>query len=259
MSAAEKHKIRLVLPFVNNWGDYGGIAAYSAAFGTNATSFFTDSRAQAAYLLYIQTLVTRYRSSPAIFAWELGNEPRCHGCDSSVITNWATSTSEYIKSLDPDHLVTLGDEGWLAPADGVGDGTYAYSGVEGVDWVANLKIKTLDYGVFHLYPSSWSYADYSWGNTWIEQHDALGKAAGKPVILEEYGTPFPHNHTGTERPWQQTVLQSGIAADQIWQFGSNRLSVPAASLSDVNTIFHNDTEYMVLARQHAAEMLAKPV
>ncbi len=47
---------------------------------------------------------------------------------------------------------------------------------------------------------SWGY-NYTWGSTWIEQHDAIGAKAGKPVILEEYGTPFPNNHTPTEGPW----------------------------------------------------------
>ena len=37
---------------------------------------------------------------------------------------------------------------------------------EGVDFVANLKIPTLDYGVFHLYPNSWGY-NYTWGSEWI--------------------------------------------------------------------------------------------
>lgn len=155
-------------------------------------------------------------------------------------------------------MVTLGDEGWFAPADGIGDGSYAYGGAEGVDFVENLKIPTLDYGTFHLYPNSWGY-NYTWGNTFIEEHDAVGKAIGKPVILEEYGTPFPHNHTGTEGPWQKTVLKSGLAADQIWQFGTPDLSVPAADLSDVNTIFYNDTEYVTLGRVHAALMLAKRI
>jgi len=257
VSSAEKYGIKLVLPFLNNWDNYGGIAAYSAAFGNNATTFFTDATAQAAYRAYIKVIVDRYKSSSAIFAWELCNEPRCHGCDSSVVTNWATSTSEYIKSLDASHMVTLGDEGWLTPADGVGDGSYAYSGAEGVDWVANLKIETLDYGVLHLYPNSWGY-NYTWGSEWIEQHDTIGKALGKPVILEEYGSPFPNNHTGTEAPWQETVLKSGIAADQIWQFGTYDLSVPGADLADVNTIFYNATEYWTLGRLHAAEMLVKP-
>jgi mannan endo-1,4-beta-mannosidase len=201
ISSAEKHGVKIVLPFLNNWGDYGGINAYGVAFGTNSTSFYTDPKAQKAYKAYVKAIVTRYRSSTAIFSWELCNEPRCKGCASSVITNWASEISAYIKSLDPGHMVTLGDEGWLYPNAAAGyDGSYAYSGAEGVDFVANLKVKTLDYGTFHLYPNSWGY-DYTWGPEWITQHDALGKAAGKPVVLEEYGTPFPGNHTPTEGPW----------------------------------------------------------
>lgn len=43
--------------------------------------------------------------------------------------------------------------------------------------------------------------NYTWGNEWIEQYDKLGKQVGKPVILEEYGTPFPYNHIENEAPW----------------------------------------------------------
>jgi mannan endo-1,4-beta-mannosidase len=151
------------LPFVNNWGDYGGIGAYNTAFGGNATTWFTDSMSQKVYKDYIKTLVTRYKKSTAIFAWELANEPRCHGCPTSIIYNWASEISEYIKSLDSDHMVTLGDEGWQSPADGYGDGSYAYGAFEGVDFALNLQIKTLDYGVLHLHPNSWGY-NYTWGN-----------------------------------------------------------------------------------------------
>lgn len=256
VSAAEKYGVKLVLPLLNNWDNYGGIPAYGTAFGSNDTSFYTDPVAQKAYKAYVRTVVTRYARSTALFAWELCNEPRCQGCESSVIYHWATQISQYIKSIDPVHMVTLGDEGWLTPEDKIGDGSYAYSGDTGVDFVANLKISTLDYGVFHLYPNSWGY-NYTWGSTWIQQHDAIGKAAGKPVILEEYGTPFPNNHTGTEAPWQKTVLESGLAADQIWQFGSYDLSVPAASLSDVNSIFYGTAEYQILGIEHAMQMLSK--
>jgi mannan endo-1,4-beta-mannosidase len=257
VSSAEKHGVKLVLPFVNNWGDYGGINAYNVAFGGNSTTWFTDVESQTAYKAYIKALVTRYSSSTAIFSWELANEPRCHGCNTSVIYDWASSISSYIKSLDASHLVTLGDEGWLAPQDDIGDGSYAYSGGEGVDFALNLEIPTLDYGVFHLYPDSWGYS-YTWGNEWIVQHDLIGKSSGKPVILEEYGAPFPHNHTRVEEPWQTTVLKNtSIAADQIWQFGSPDLSVSPGSLGDVNTIYYNDTEYKILGSGHAAALLAK--
>ena len=51
-------------------------------------------------------------------------------------------------------MVTLGDEGWLC---GGGDGSYAYSCAEGVDFAKNLAIPTLDYGTFHMYPDQWGY------------------------------------------------------------------------------------------------------
>lgn len=81
VAAAEKYDIKLIINFVNNWSDYGGIAAYVAAFGGSATSWFTDTDSQAQYQTYIKAVVSRYESSTAIFAWELANEPRCSGCD----------------------------------------------------------------------------------------------------------------------------------------------------------------------------------
>lgn len=81
VSSAESHDIKLIINFVNNWSDYGGIAAYVAAFGGNSSTWFTDSPSQAQYQTYIKTVVSRYTTSPAILAWELANEPRCSGCD----------------------------------------------------------------------------------------------------------------------------------------------------------------------------------
>jgi mannan endo-1,4-beta-mannosidase len=155
-------------------------------------------------------------------------------------------------------MVTLGDEGWLAPSSWSGDGSYAYSDRNGFDFVANLNISTLDNGVFHIYPNSRRY-NYTCGVLWIQVHDVIGKVAGKPVILEEYGTPLPNNHTETEAPWQDAVLKSGLAADQIWQFGSYSLSVPGANLGDVNSIYSNQTENQTLGEDHAMKMLNKGV
>lgn len=149
VSSAESRGIKLIINFVNNWADYGGIDAYVRVFGGTHQTWYTNSAAQAQYQKYIAAVVGRYKSSSAIFAWELANESRCNGCDTSVIYKWATTTSAYIKSLDPNHMVTLGDEGMgLA-----GDGSYPYQYSEGVDFVKNLGISTLDFGTLHLYPS----------------------------------------------------------------------------------------------------------
>jgi mannan endo-1,4-beta-mannosidase len=137
-------------------------------------------------------------------------------------------------------------------------GSYASSGRNGVDFVANLNISTLDYCVFYVYPNFWGY-NYTIRAQWIRKHDAIGKAAGRPVILREYGTPFPNNHTETEAPWQHAVLKSDLAADQISQFGSYSLSVPGANLGDVNSIYSNQTVYQTLGEDHAMKLLNKGV
>lgn len=169
VAAAEKRDIKLIINFVNNWSDYGGINAYTTAFGGNSTSWYTSSEIQNVYRRYIKAVVSRYSQSSAIFAWELANEPRCNGCDTSVIYDWISSTSAFIKSIDPLHMVGIGDGTLASPLmkiallisnpEGFGldigsDGSYPYTYAEGLDFAKNLKIDTIDFGTFHLYPAT---------------------------------------------------------------------------------------------------------
>jgi mannan endo-1,4-beta-mannosidase len=109
VASAEARNVKLIINFVNNWSDYGGMAAYVTAFGGSQTSWYTNTAAQTAYQAYIKAVVSRYINSSAVFAWELANEPRCNGCDTSVLYNWIKTTSAYIKSLDSEHMVAIGD------------------------------------------------------------------------------------------------------------------------------------------------------
>ena len=253
VAAAETYGLQLVLTLNNNWDDLGGIDTYARAFNTTHNGFYTNKAAQAAYKKYIKLIVNRYKHSCAIFAWQLANEVRCSQCDTSVIYNWAEDTSAYIKSLDPHHMVSLGDEGWLASPQG--DGSYAYSGYEGVDFAKNLEIPTLDYGTFHLYPNNWGY-NYSWGNAWIEQHNAVGKAVGKPAVLEEYGVPDPNFREGVMFQWQDTVVtKTSVAYDSFWQFGTKFAS--GINPYDEFAIYYGSGEYNVLAKEHVADVNAK--
>jgi len=81
VSSAAAHGLKLIINFVNNWNDYGGINAYVNAFGGSASTWYTNTAAQAQYQKYIEAVVSRYKTSTAVFAWELANEPRCSGCD----------------------------------------------------------------------------------------------------------------------------------------------------------------------------------
>ncbi|KAL9618953.1 MAG: hypothetical protein Q9204_008347, partial [Flavoplaca sp. TL-2023a] len=132
VSKAEELGIKLIVPLLNGHDDLGGINTYVTNYGGTKTSFYTDADSQKAYLAYVQFIVNRYKASPAIFSWELCNEPRCEGCDTSIITTWATKVSRSIKKIDSRHLVSLGDEGWFAPPQKApaGANTYPYSGAE---------------------------------------------------------------------------------------------------------------------------------
>jgi len=248
VSSAAAHGIKLIINFTNNWTDYGGMQAYVNYYGGAITDWYTSATMQAQYQAYIAAVVSRYKTSTAVFAWELANEPRCTGCATSVITNWATTTSKYIKSLDPNHMVTMGEEGF--GLNGGSDTSYPFTNGPGTNFTNDLAIPDIDFGTMHLYPSSWGEVD-TWGPSWILDHDAVGQALGKPVILEEYGSLTTLN----EQPWQQTVLQSGIAGDMYWQYGDD-LSTGETN-NDGYAIYYGTSLYTTLVTDHAAAMNAK--
>ncbi|KAK1777108.1 glycoside hydrolase superfamily [Copromyces sp. CBS 386.78] len=244
VQSAEKRGVKLIINFVNNWSDYGGMPAYVTAFGGSQESWYTNSRAQAQYKAYIAAVVKRYINSSAVFAWELANEPRCKGCSTDVIYKWATDISAYIRSLDRNHMITLGDEGFGLP----GATSYPYQTSEGVDFIKNLAIKDLDFGTFHFYPQSWGLGNAA-GAAWIKDHASACKKAGKPCLFEEYGTST--DHCTIERPWQQASLQAateGMAADLFWQWGDT-LST-GQTHNDGNTIYYGSADATCLITEH---------
>jgi Cellulase (glycosyl hydrolase family 5) len=106
------------------------MTAYTSHYNVSTTEWYTSKDVQKQCRAYFKAAINRYTTSKAIFAWELANEPGCHGCPTSMITEWAKFTSEFIKRHDPDHMVTLGDESWLNGGD---DGSYSYATAEGID------------------------------------------------------------------------------------------------------------------------------
>ncbi|RMJ23423.1 hypothetical protein PHISP_05703 [Aspergillus sp. HF37] len=249
VSAAEKYGIKLIVPLVNNWDDYGGMSAYINAYGGNKTGWYTNEKIQSVYQEYIKAVVSRYRDSPAIFSWELGNEPRCRGCSTDVIYDWATKTSAYIKSLDANHMVSTGGEGMGLTVGS--DGSYPYTYYEGYDFEKNIAIPDIDFGVFHMYTSQWGISDYSWGNGWVRSHAQVCQAAGKPCMFEEYG--IKEEHCGASLEWQDTCLSTtGMAADLFWQYGQ-QLST-GLSPDDQYTIYYGTDEWQCAVVDHISEI-----
>ncbi|CAG7854116.1 Mannan endo-1,4-beta-mannosidase A; AltName: Full=Endo-beta-1,4-mannanase A; Flags: Precursor [Serendipita indica DSM 11827] len=218
VAAAKAAGIRLVVPLTNNWQDYGGMDRYITQIvgsGQPHSLFYTNTAIKTAFKNYVNVFVTRYKNEPTIFSWELANEPRCNGCNVSVVTEWAKEMSAYIKSIDSNHMVALGDEGFFNQPS---SSSYPYQGGEGVDFTANMAISTLDYGTFHLYPIPWGVSSgYStWGAQWINDHAAVQKSLNKPVIIEEYGV-IASDRSSAYAAWWSAVETSGLAGDQYWQ------------------------------------------
>jgi mannan endo-1,4-beta-mannosidase len=195
VSEAGKRGFRLILSLSNNWLHMGGIPQYLEWFGlkdeTDHHRFFSDVRCRTAYKNWMSHLVNRvnyytgvrYKDDPTIMSWELMNEPEAGGAPVSVIRDWAAEMSAYLKGLDPNHLVGLGEQGYFSGR----AGDWKYSGVTGVDFDQLIRIPTLDWGSYHLYPSWWS-LPADWGQTtWIPEHLSVGKSVGKPVLLGEFG------------------------------------------------------------------------
>ena len=174
---------------------------------TRHHEFYTDERARDAYRRWAAYLIDRvntidgvvYRDDPAIFAWELANEPRCvigsefdsrDGWTTDTIVDWAEEMSAFIKERDPNHMVAVGDEGFLNDR----GTTWLYQAEAGVDHEALCAIDTIDFCTFHLYPDDWG-TGYKFGYQWIERHLEVARKLGKPTVLEEYGTHVKRSET----------------------------------------------------------------
>ncbi|KAJ5178033.1 Glycoside hydrolase superfamily [Penicillium coprophilum] len=248
VSAAEKYGIKLIIPFVNYWDDYGGMSAYIAAYGGSKTEWYTDEKIQGVYQAYIKAVVSRYSDSPAIFAWELANEPRCSSCKTDVISSWVAKTAAYIKSLDSNHMVTTGEEGMGLTVGS--DDTYPYGNSEGNDFAKNLAAPDIDFGTFHLYVADWGITDNAWGNDWVKSHAKVCDAAGKPCLFEEYG--IKDDHCSDSVDWQKTALTTaGNAADLFWQYGQQLSS--GASPNDHYTIYYDTPDWKCGVADHVSQ------
>jgi endo-1,4-beta-mannosidase len=238
LDKAKALDLKVLLVLTNNWKDFGGMDQYLVWYGLNEHQlFYTDPAVVKAYKDWIAHLINRknsingtlYRNDPTIFAWELANEPRCTNagqfdhagaCKAPMLVHWADETSAFIKSLDPNHLVAVGDEGFFAN----GSSSH-YDGADGVDHAALLAVPHIDFGTYHLYPESWGHR-VSWASQWIEDHIEAARAAGKPTLLEEYGIVARRDPTGAIRDdarrrsaygrWHDLVEKRGGNAALFW-------------------------------------------
>ncbi|EPS69785.1 endo-beta-mannanase [Genlisea aurea] len=206
---AGKHGIKLILSLVNNYNDFGGKNQYvkwGRNRGQNLSSdddFFTNSAVKGYYKNHIKAVVTRqnnltgmaYRDDPTIMAWELMNEPRCPTDPSGITLHaWISEMASYLKSIDSNHLVEAGLEGFYGQSDNKQRQLLNSNYFQvGTDFLRNNQIPGVDFATVH------SYADQCLGSQsnenqlsflkkWIATHirDSQ-RILRKPLLLAEFG------------------------------------------------------------------------
>ena len=232
LAKAGRLGLKLVLVLTNNWHEFGGMDQYLAWYGLSVHSdFYRDPRVRKAYESWLFHLASHvngltnlaYRDDPTIFGWELANEPRgTSGTPGQVLTRWAHEMSSYLKSIDGNHLVAVGDEGFLR---GESD-HWTYHADNGVDHPALTALPNVDYGTFHLYPDTWG-TGTGWSERWIDDHLRVARELGKPTVLEEYGSKVTRDELGrisdglpsrlkSYSEWNERILSHGGNATMFW-------------------------------------------
>ncbi len=286
---AEKHGIKLLITFTNYWDAFGGMGQYVkwaeelGITGLKKDDFYTNETLKGWYKDYVNGLLNhtnqytgrKLKDEPSVFAWELANEPRCNTdaqCKDNILYNWAKEMSEYVKSVDSNHMVALGDEGFYNKPYGYYNeyttSNYAFYGAEGVDFEKLMTIDTLDFGTPHLYLDQWGMKHTGTGQDdllWFKIHGETCAELGKPVILEEFGLT---NRTIRDSEYEQwfEVLEGNVyetveyAGTNYWMIASY---IDGALYPDYDqyTVYGpegTDTESTrQLIIKHAANMTAK--
>jgi mannan endo-1,4-beta-mannosidase len=298
--------------FLNNYWEWsGGMAQYNAwtngekvadpddpGFGWGefmrlSATFYNNEAGNKLFKNYIETIINRkntfnelfYYEDPTIMAWQLANEPRPWG-SGELIDNyykWIDSTAKFIHMLDPNHLVSTGNEGTMGS-------------LKSTEYYVNAhKSKYVDYLTFHLWIKNWSWYDAKnyiatfdsakiKATNYINQHIHLAKLLNKPITLEEFGIGrdlenySTNSSTNVRDDYYNTVFSlvydsasSGapIAGtnfwtwagygraqhdDFIWREGDPFLGDPPQEPQGLNSVFDTDTTTLNIIKKYSELM-----
>lgn len=157
-------------------------------------NMFHDEMALRAERLLLKTVVTALKDHPAIWMWNLGNEPDLFAWPNTSDEGaaWVREMVTLIKGIDPHHPVTIGLHG---------DGLHRDNGLR----IDKVYAQT-DIAVMHSYPMYTSWARKPLDPDFVPFTCALTAAlSGKPVLMEEFGgcTALPGEET-YNMEWTET-------------------------------------------------------
>ncbi|KAI3667163.1 hypothetical protein L6452_42212 [Arctium lappa] len=207
ISEAKQNGLHLILSLVNNWDDFGGKKQYvqwardhGGQYLNSDDEFFSNVVVKGYYKNHVKSMLTRcnsitgvaYKDDPTIFAWELMNEPRFQSdLSGKLLQEWIVEMAAEIKSIDKNHLLEIGLEGFYRES--MPDKKQSNPGYEvGTDFISNNQINNVDFATIHIYPDQWvpgsdeARAEFVEKriNSYIEDCKSI---LGKPLLIAEFG------------------------------------------------------------------------
>ena len=281
--------MKAVLYLNNAWEWSGGYGFYLEHAGAgkaprpNETSypeymnfvsqFSTNAKAQELFFQYVRDIIGRtnrytdmaYVDDPAIMSWQIGNEPRAFSESAKApFAKWLSETSALIRSIDKNHLISIGSEG-----------------IWGCEMDADLYEKVcsdpnIDYMNAHVWPYNWSWVkedslienvERACRNTadYIHRHTAIAERLQKPLVIEEFGYPrdgflfAPGSKTDGRDRYYEFIFSLLTSEKMVygcnfwgwggearpvheqWQVGDDYTGDPAQEQQGLNSVFDCDT------------------
>ncbi|MFN8251118.1 MAG: cellulase family glycosylhydrolase [Ferruginibacter sp.] len=301
----EQRRMYAVFYFANNWEWSGGFLQYlnwnnKIADTTLAKKlgwddyrdlvapFYTCTECMDDYFAFVKKVLHRtstitskkYSASTAVMAWEIANEPRpMRPYAIPAYLDFIKNAAAQIRSLDKNHLVTAGVEG--------------FNGTENLTVFAQLhRDSNISYATIHIWPKNWGwYKDSTFENDftavlqktkdYIAVHDSVMLQIKKPLVVEEFGLPrdgflfSPGSPTQYRNRYIEMMLQqlatkkqtalAGIncwafggygkpAANEtpFWKVGDDLLGDPPMEEQGLNTVFAADSSTWKIIRKFTA-------
>lgn len=248
-----KRGMKAVLYLNNSWEWSGGYSQYLAwcgageipipavagyrAYTEYVGRFIPDTKARKLFADHVRFIVGRtnrysglkYADDPAIFSWQIGNEPRPFGQENKeAFAQWIGETARLIRSLDPNHMISTGSEGLY----GCESDAELTERIHAFPEIAYVNL--------HIWPYNWQWIprdnpaaglDNALDETdkYIAPHLDLAERLRKPVVIEEFG--FPRDSVRFERGTPTTARDAYYASllERIVDSKTGRACWPAAT------------------------------
>lgn len=239
---AQKYNIKVIPVLVNNWKDYGGKDQYIQWVGKNSSNdavFYTDNSVKSLFVKYLTHILVRkntytnvtYANDPAIFAWDIMNEPR--SSDQNAMNTFLISVATFIKQKDKQHLVFAGTE------------SASVIGSRSIDTGKSSNLcesPVIDICSVHLYLFNNDqplYNDYSGVSDFLQSQAAYARGVNKPILMEEFGIadntrPFGENQLQVMNQISAETKQNGYAGFLIWDWSMTHNSPFTFSPNNTN-------------------------